>query len=156
MRPKNIRENVPVIRGILIDPEARTIEEVWHNGNFKQIYEFIKASTFTGVNVDRRNCIYVDDEGLLNHPRYFFVWEGYAQPLANRGLILGFNEEGDTVSCTLDMDEVKRKVSFTELSVQGFTTKEEDNVEIMPGIKGFRISNTPVFGPPDKSDDDKR
>lgn len=143
------------IQGYLIDPEKQTIDPVKYNGDYKEIYKLIECGTFTIVRIDDENMIFVDDEGLLNNPRHFFCLRGYPQPLAGKGLLMGSNEDGDTVSSTMDLDKVKDLiVGFQELSVQGFVTKEEDNVEIMPGVKGFRITNTPVFGPAEPKKDE--
>lgn len=136
-------------RGFLINPENRTISQVEYNGDYKQIYEFIKAELFTVVRIDEDNTVFVDDEGLLNDPRYFFKLRGYHQPLAGRGLILGVDKEGESIGSTLELSDVENLVEeWMELSVEGFITKEEDNVEIYPGVRGFKISSTPVFGPP--------
>jgi len=142
------------LRGYLIDPETKTITEVTHNGDYKEIYRFIGADCFDCVRIDYRNGVFIDDEGLLNGQRYFFKLRGYPQPLAGKGLILGNDEEGETVSSSLTMDEVKFLVTeFTELSVQGFVTEEKDDVEIMPGVRGFSIRSTPVFGPPEEKEE---
>lgn len=139
--------------GFLIDPEKHTIVSVEHNGDFRQIDELIGADIFTVVQIDDTNCVYVDDEGLLKNPRYFFTIKSYHQPLAGKGLILGVDEAGDTISSSFEFDELTRLVGFTELSVDGWVTREEDDVEIFPGIKGGRITTTPIFGPPKDNGD---
>ena len=141
------------MKAILIDPENHTVTEVEYNGNYKHIYELIGCETFTVVDIGRDNnglthSIFVDDEGLLNNPRYFFIWNGYQQPLAGKGLILGCDEEGETVAATLDLEAVRLNVSFTELSVRGF--KEiPAHKEMRHGQEFTVIGHQPVFAPPD-------
>lgn len=140
------------MRAILIDPKTRTITEVEYDGNYKSIYRLIDCDTFTVVQIDDINSIFVDDNGLLNNPRYFFIWKGYAQPLANKGLILGCDEEGESIATNLSLGYVERHVRFTELSVQGFkpipdgvtTGKDHPMGEGVPVI-----GHTPIFGPPE-------
>lgn len=138
------------MRAYLIDPALKTVTEIEHNGNYKQIYEFIEAPLFTVLNInDQGDAVYIDDEGLLNNPRYFFILNGYNQPLAGKGLVLGVDSEGDSCDPQITLDELKSRISFAELEIIGWTdTIERDDVEIMPGIRGFSIiAPQPIFGP---------
>jgi hypothetical protein len=149
------------MRAILIDPIERKVTEVDHDGNYKQIYKLIGCQTFTAVYIGdppeeipsdpRRNAIFIDDEGLLNNPRYFFIWRGYPQPLAGKGLILGANEEGDSCSTNWTVEQATAMVQYKELSVQGFKT-EEGTTDFF-GHKAAMIRTTPIFGPPTTEDD---
>ena len=143
------------LRAFLIDPEAKTITQVTHNGDYKQIYEFIKCDCFTVVQLDKVNCIYVDDEGLLNNPRYFFTIKGYPQPLAGRGLVLGTDDEGDTTGTTIKMSWLQDNIGFKELSVQGFDPIPESKTgpDHWMGEGIPIIGHVPVFGPPEVDDD---
>jgi hypothetical protein len=135
------------LKGILIDPVAKTLTEVIHNGNFRQIYKFIECDTFTVVQIDEINCIYVDDEGLLNNPRYFFNYKGYDQPLAGRGLVLGVDREGPTIGTNLTIEELTPLISFSEHSVQGWEHFEGETERY--GIRMPVIGARPIFGPPE-------
>lgn len=140
------------MKAILINSKDRTIVEVEHNGDYKQIYTLIGADTFDVVGIDDVNSIYVDDEGLLNNPRYFFEWQGYGQPLAGNGLILGVDDEGDTVATNLTVEYVNSMVSFSERSVRGFKPLPQGLVTgpdhpMGPGIPV--IGHVPEFGPPE-------
>ena len=97
------------MRAILIDPFTETISEVEYVGPYQQIYallshETMPVDTFTTVNLgdENQNAIFVDDNGLLNDPTHFFVWMDYAQPLAGKGLILGCDDEGESIATDLD------------------------------------------------------
>lgn len=113
-----------LVRAIRIDPFAQTVEEVQHNAaDYTAIYDQLsvpdhKVSCFTIVGIDERengDSIFVDDEGLLKGNTHFFQWQGYAQPLAGCGLILGCDNAGDSVACSISLEEARAKVSFLGL-----------------------------------------
>lgn len=108
------------MRAILIDPEKKTIEEVDYDGEYKHIYELLNIETFTCIDLGEGETLYVDDNGLLNDPQFFFEWEGYAQPIAGRGLILSTNEDGDTVASEMALEEAKKRITFSQYKVEGF------------------------------------
>lgn len=86
------------MKAYLIDPFEKQITEVEHNGDYKQIQEFIEADLFTVVRInDFGDVLYVDDEGLLKEEgQAFFLFDGYPQPLAGKALVLGTTTEGES------------------------------------------------------------
>jgi hypothetical protein len=60
---------------------------------------------------DNHHC-YVNEEGLLNDPQYFFMFRDGHQPLAGNGGILSSTHDGGEASCTLPFDWVKERVTF--------------------------------------------
>ena len=59
--------------------------------------------------------IWVDDEGLFNNPEGFFQFEGYPQPLAGKGVLLG-DDNGKTIGCPLTPEQVTEFVTFHDAS----------------------------------------
>ena len=109
-------------KAILIDPFACEVREVDLTGEFEQLYkllshETMKVDTFTTVNLGNpgNDAIFVDDEGLLKPCERFFMWNGYPQPLAGKGLILGADDEGETISPYITVAEVRHSVTFIEV-----------------------------------------
>ena len=104
-------------RGILIDVTNKTITEVVVTENerglqLSSIYEHVGCEFFEVVNIGDHD-IYVDEEGLFKSDLKFFEWEGYPQPLAGNGLIMGFDSNtGKSINCELTIDYVKSKVKF--------------------------------------------
>jgi hypothetical protein len=101
-------------KGILIDVLKRSFTEV-EVGDYKDIQKKVDCRAFDVVEFDKKNDVYVDDEGLLNltSDTMFFMVDGYPNPLAGNGLILGINTKtGNSVNTTLTVDEVKGKVKF--------------------------------------------
>ena len=101
------------MRAILIDPFTRTITDVEYSGDYKDIYKLIDCDTFTVATINNRDDgIFVDDEGLFKPGQAFFWHDGYPQPLAGRGLVLGCNEEGESVEPSVSMADVVNHTRF--------------------------------------------
>lgn len=91
------------MKAYLIDPFAKTFEIVEYSGNYRQIYEYIKAGSFDVAAMENGDGIFVDDEGLLkplDEQEYFVVRtrEGQTHFLAGRALILGCDDNGDSIA----------------------------------------------------------
>ncbi len=104
------------IRGILIIPETREVKEVEVKTGSKEvdsIDELLQVDIFTVLNWNKKGeTLYVDDEGLLKDPHFFFRYPGYPEWLAGRGLILGTKSDGSSKSSALDLEEVRKMVIF--------------------------------------------
>lgn len=111
------------VRAILIDPFTCTVTEVEHDAsNYPNIYKLISHEAHP---VDCFTCaysnmlqsgeaIFIDDNGMLNNPVRFFQFAGYPQALAGKGLILGCDEDGDTIGATSQLATIKSAVMFAE------------------------------------------
>jgi hypothetical protein len=109
------------MRAILINPFAKTVSEVEFDGNWRSISAWLDCEIFTIIRLARYETLFIDDEGLLtDKPQAFFAWQGYPQPLAGRGLILGEDDEGETVATDLTIDEVRARVTFPAVEVVGW------------------------------------
>jgi len=98
------------MKGILINPFDQTIKEVVYTGDFREVYVLIECQTFDCVNIDYKNTLYVDDEGLLKENRYF-SWND--RNFAGKALILGSDyETGSDKETTLTIDEVSKIVEW--------------------------------------------
>jgi|TARA_B110000263_G_C14894340_1_gene323262 hypothetical protein len=103
---------------ICIDVNNREINIVPHDNTLKTIYNYLGCRTFDVVRIDDVNSIYIDDEGLFVEDQRYFTYEGDTDTvtLAGNGLILGVDDEGETIEPTLTLEHVKSKVSFLPLS----------------------------------------
>jgi len=108
------------MRAILIDPFTQTIEEVDYSGDYKDIYGLIQCDLFTTVYLPNTSddTLFVDDEGLYVENQRFFKIDGFEQPLAGRGLMLGTDEEGESVDCMSTVEEVKAIVTWEKEGTQ--------------------------------------
>ena len=102
------------MKAILIDVYEKEIREVDYDGTLDFIYFNLACRTFDVVRIDDVNSIFVDDEGLLRQNQLYFEYQisnGIFQ-LAGNGLILGVDDEGNSISPTLTVEDVKGKVNF--------------------------------------------
>tara|TARA_Y100000593_G_C4231800_1_gene297373 strand:- start:154 stop:531 length:378 start_codon:yes stop_codon:yes gene_type:complete len=104
------------MKAYLIDPRKRKISKVDYNGDFHQICGLINADIFTVVYpFNNRDSIYVDDMGLYEELNYCFSVKcdnGTTQDLYGNGLVLGTNEEGESVAVKTSLAELKKRISF--------------------------------------------
>lgn len=102
------------IRAYLIDPFNETISEVTYSGDYREIYKLIDCQTFTCVEInDLGDTVFVDDEGLISGKyQDFFKLANYPNPLAGRGLVIGCNEDGESVDPAMSLADLKRQTRF--------------------------------------------
>lgn len=100
------------MRTILIDPETRTIQVHEFTGNYQKIQQTIGCSCFTTLNLggETNDSIFVDDEGLLKGSGFVFTLNGH--PLVGKGLIMGCDDEGESIGTTVDMSEVRAAIQW--------------------------------------------
>lgn len=105
------------MRTIIINPKDRTITETDTDGSLEALQRIVGGSielVYQGLD-DNHHC-YVNEEGLLDNPRYFFMFRDGHQPLAGNGIILSSTEDGDEAACTLSLDWVTQSASFMDLA----------------------------------------
>lgn len=101
------------MKAFLIDPAAKTVTEVEYTGNWRDIYPLIDCDCFTTVDIDGQNTMFLDDEGLIgDKDRHYFAYGKSLPPLVGKALVLGYDEEGETVASTLTLEEVQSQVWF--------------------------------------------
>lgn len=139
--------------GFLIRPQERDIIPVLHNADdYKEIYKHIDCDCFDVVRIDDAgNVIFVDDEGLLKDQRHYFHIGDTT--LTGKGLVLGTNAEGDTVSTTLTLGQLQDMISFSERKLLGFEVIE--GMTMLHGKPAFGIQSIPIFGDPEPIEDKK-
>ena len=106
--------------------------QIDYNGDYKTIYEHLsfypnaegmthKPRAFDIVRIPVGNDgIYVDDEGLYvpNEDKHWFTYRYNAHemhqniPLVNRGLVIGCDENGDSVDCDSTVDSIKASIKW--------------------------------------------
>lgn len=98
--------------GVLLDPVTRTATEIVVN-DIQDYYNAIGCNLIDCVQIDGKNDLWVDDEGLLKDPEHFviparFTGEGieWGQPLAGRAIVLGHDGEGDKADYSLHVGEI--------------------------------------------------
>ena len=101
------------VKAILIDVKNQEVKEVEHDNTLQNIYDLIDCRVFDIVRIDNVNSIFVDDEGILKDNLYFqYSGSNGIFQLAGNGLLLGIDDEGNSISPTLTVEDVKDKVRF--------------------------------------------
>ena len=101
------------MKAILIDSINKEVKEVEIGKGIDEMYKFLNCECFTIASyLPKNDAIFVDDEGLMNGTDVFFTYEGAHQPFAGNGLIMGCDDEGESVDCKISFTEVKDKVKF--------------------------------------------
>lgn len=105
------------VTGYLIDPVACTVTQVpvsvEDGSGLADIYKHTQCDCIDLARIGPAgDAVFVDDEGLLKEPECFFGVADYPNPLAGRGLVLGCDAEGETISPAASFDDIKRSVVF--------------------------------------------
>ena len=105
------------MKAILIDPILKEVKEVDYSGNYEDIYKLIECRTFDIVRIPvGSDGIYIDDEGLFAPLQ--FRWEyryNRIHPpirLVNKGLVLGCDDEGDSISPDSTVESIRRSITW--------------------------------------------
>lgn len=139
------------MKAILIDAKARTITEVEHDGNYRQLYTLLsgdepgKVELFTAVQInDQGDTLYVDDEGLLKPQEHFFRWTNYDHPFAGNGVILGTDDDGNSTAPHIPLDVVKAAITFHSAADEGFRpdlAPMDQTRRFDPVVTGFKTAD---------------
>ena len=108
------------MKALLIDPFMETVQEIDYSGDWKDIRTLLKCDIFATVYFDdmSTDSVFVDDEGVFVDDQRFFKLGNYTQPLAGYGLVLGCNEEGDSVDCMSTLEDVAKQVEWCPIGTQ--------------------------------------
>ena len=128
------------MRGILIDPFSKTIEEVDTTGKLPEIYSMLGVELITIVHIGESDVLFLDDEGLFvpRDEQEYFYWSGSNQPYAGKGLIIGTDEEGDSTDAEIDLEEVKQRVRWLDKTMFDPEDFIETSVYVMEGGQWVR------------------
>lgn len=136
------------MRAILIDPVARTVTEVDYDGNYKSIYRLIEAHPFQVLQINETESVFIDDEGLLHEPSptHYFRFGTDGHPVSGKGLVLGVDDEGESVATQLTIAELQDMIQFVRLRFVGF---EDISGKVNHPIFGIveQIGQRAVFAP---------
>lgn len=106
------------MQALLIDPANQTITtvELPDTGDkLPAMNEHLQCDMFDVVTLPNGDTVYVDDEGLLKPLQHFFAVRGMPEPLAGRGLVVGTDNRGRSVTPTISLQELTEHVKFIEL-----------------------------------------
>lgn len=107
------------MQAYFINPFSQNVTTVDYDGDYKSISRMIDASRgcFDVVRLywnqmSIHDAAFVDDEGLYVEDQAFWIHRNYPQPLAGKALVLGCNEEGDSVAPKTSFEDLVGDIHF--------------------------------------------
>lgn len=101
------------INAIKIDVVKQEVYTVDIDNGLRGLYNSIGCSCVDRIVLDDHNDLWIDDEGLLKNPQPAkFSIAGFVRPLAGNALICGYTAEGETISTTLRVEQVRPMITF--------------------------------------------
>ena len=105
------------MKAILIDSKKKTVTEITIDENAEALleewYKHINCEIVeVAHDISDHDSILVDEEGFFKSPTHFFTYNGAHQLFAGNGLIVGRNEDGETVDCEITLEEATQNVLF--------------------------------------------
>jgi len=91
------------IRGLLIDPFNQSVQEIQTTSDLKGLKASmsLEDGLIDIVSFGSMTDMVIDDEGLLKDNQRYFTFQGLNSLFCGKALLVGHDQEGDTVS--LDM-----------------------------------------------------
>lgn len=104
---------------IVIDSKNKKVYE----SNYKEVSDlqkivggYIELAHEINKGDSINDIVFVNDEGLLCEPRYFFTIKGGYQPFAGNGVVVGTNiKNGKSINVQSTLEEIENNVSFFSL-----------------------------------------
>ena len=103
------------MKSFLIDPFNQKIEVAIYSSDYKDISKLIEADSglFDVVRLyANQDVAFVDDEGLYVEDQKFWIHKNYPTPLAGKALVLGTDDEGDSISPATTIEQLKDDIKF--------------------------------------------
>lgn len=111
------------ITAILIDPfERRIVPCPLPRGDDRLdayyaalSHETMPVDCFTTVHAPwmlGNDALFVDDEGLFKNCAHFIKVAGFVQPLAGKGLLIGADRRGNSISARTPIETVRASIGF--------------------------------------------
>jgi len=114
-------------KAIKIDVENKTITEVLIDNGIDAIYKEIGngCTIFCcPYEFPNNDAIYSDDDILMriDDIKGGFMFKEWHYPLINNAIILGTDEEGDSVDCKTSINDLSKLIFLDEISCKDYAT----------------------------------
>lgn len=132
------------LNAILINPFEMTVSGVDYTGETEDLYRLIEARPFFPFRFDKKNTMYLDDNGIYRDPsrQAFFMFGRCKQPLTGRALIVGRTRGGYDASTKLSVKFIQNNVRWVsrDLATRKFGTGAFDTKIVF----GDKVTTIPV------------
>lgn len=102
-------------------------------GEYTDIYTHLgnDCTTFAcPISFDNEDTLYIDDEGLYHPFDGGFMLKDWSYPVVGNGLILGTDEEGDSVDCQTTVDDIIAQIVWINKDVAQNWSEEALNTPL--------------------------
>lgn len=103
------------MKAFFINPSIQNITTVDYDGDWRKINRMIDAirGNFDVVRLyENGDAAFVDDEGLYVEDQQFWIHRNYPTPLAGKSLLLGTDDEGESIAPQTSFDNLKDDIKF--------------------------------------------
>ena len=108
-------------KAIKIDVVKQDVYEIELSDDYKAIYGAIGngCTIFCApVEFENGDTLYSDEEGLLHKKMEgCFMMENWKYPLVGNAIILGTDDEGDSIDAKSTIEEIKNKITFYDSEI---------------------------------------
>jgi hypothetical protein len=106
------------MKAIKIDVEKNLVYFVEIDGGLESIYNVLGCTCITcPVQYENEDSMYCDDEALLNpeNIKGAFMYPDWNYPIVSNALILGTDDEGNSVDCKSTLTEIANGLKFINI-----------------------------------------
>ncbi len=105
------------MKAILIDSKTKTVSEITLDNSNNPIANALECEWFTApIIYDNEDTLYCDDEALISGKEVegAFMYDGWQYPILNKAIVLGGDEEGNSLDVKRTIEEVKNGLRFLD------------------------------------------
>ena len=103
------------MNAIYIDSRNRVVRSLGDaKPTLEWLYERLGCFMVTCVRLNNEgDVMWLDDDGLNHKDQTFFIWDGYLQPFAGNGVIMGTKPDGESCGVkATTLEDVTKRVRF--------------------------------------------
>lgn len=109
-------------KAIKINVETKKLEYITLGDDYKEIYGAIGngCDTFcVPISFENEDSMFADDESLLreNDIKGGFIMDDWHSPIVGNAIILGTDDEGNSVDCQTKIEDIESQITFIEEKV---------------------------------------
>jgi len=109
-------------KAIKINVETKKLEYITLGDDYKEIYGAIGngCDTFcVPINFENNDGMFADDESLLreNDIKGGFIMDDWHSPIVGNAIILGTDDEGNSVDCLTKIEDIESQITFIDMEV---------------------------------------
>jgi hypothetical protein len=109
-------------KAIKINVETKKLEYITLGDDYTEIYGAIGngCDTFcVPITFENEDSMFADDESLLreNDIKGGFIMDDWHSPIVGNAIILGCDDEGNSVDCLTKIEDIQDQITFVEESI---------------------------------------